>query len=61
MKYAEMLPTQEPFIAIGLRNADARNVSIRRLGSQDQTVVSLDAALASLKSEAMPPDLRCGG
>ena len=47
-----------PFIiAVGLRDADARNVSIRRLGSQDQTVVSLNDALTSLKAEAMPPDL----
>ena len=44
-------------IAVGMRDAEARNVSIRRLGSQDQTVMSLDDALASLKKEAVAPDL----
>jgi threonyl-tRNA synthetase len=42
-------------IAVGMRDAEGRNVSIRRLGSQDQTVVSLDDALASLMSEAQAP------
>ena len=39
-------------IAVGLRDAEARNVSIRRLGSQEQTVMSLDSALSSLRDEA---------
>ena len=42
-------------IAVGLRDAEARNVSIRRLGSQEQTVVSLTDALASLTDEAKLP------
>jgi threonyl-tRNA synthetase len=42
-------------IAVGMRDAEARNVSVRRLGSQDQTVMSLDAALAALKDEAKEP------
>ena len=42
-------------IAVGLRDAEARNVSIRRLGSQEQTVVSLTDALASLTDEAREP------
>ena len=42
-------------IAVGLRDAEARNVSIRRLGSQEQTVMSLNDALASLKDEAKAP------
>jgi threonyl-tRNA synthetase len=42
-------------IAVGMRDAEARQVSIRRLGSQDQTVVALDEAIASLKAEAVAP------
>jgi threonyl-tRNA synthetase len=42
-------------IAVGMRDAEARQVSIRRLGSQDQTVVGLDEAIASLKAEAVEP------
>ena len=42
-------------IAVGMRDAEARNVSVRRLGSQEQTVMALDAALASLTAEAVVP------
>lgn len=45
-------------LVVGKREAEEKKVSIRRLGSQDQTVVSLDEALTSLKVEATPPDLR---
>ena len=45
-------------VVVGKREAEERKVSIRRLGSQDQTVISLDEALASLKAEATPPDLQ---
>jgi threonyl-tRNA synthetase len=45
-------------LAVGTRDAEARNVSIRRLGSQDQTVMALDEAVAALGTEAVPPDLR---
>ncbi|MFN0218151.1 MAG: threonine--tRNA ligase [Hyphomicrobium sp.] len=45
-------------IAVGMRDAEARNVSVRRLGSQDQTVVALEEALAAFAKEATPPDLR---
>jgi threonyl-tRNA synthetase len=45
-------------LVVGKREAEEKKVSIRRLGSQDQTVTSLDEALASLKAEATPPDLR---
>jgi threonyl-tRNA synthetase len=45
-------------VVVGKREADERKVSLRRLGSQDQTVMSLDEALASLKAEAIPPDLK---
>jgi threonyl-tRNA synthetase len=45
-------------LAVGTRDAEARNVSMRRLGSQDQKVLSLEDAVASLADEATPPDLR---
>ena len=44
--------------AIGRREAEEGTVSIRRFGSQKQTVVSLDEAVAQLSDEAVPPDLR---
>ena len=42
-------------IAVGMRDADARNVSVRRLGSQDQTVMPLADAIAAFETEATPP------
>ena len=48
-----------PVIAVvGRREAEEGKVAIRRLGSQDQTVVTLDEAVALLTKEATPPDLR---
>ena len=44
--------------AIGRREAEEGTVSIRRFGSQKQTVVSLEEAVAQLSDEAVPPDLR---
>jgi threonyl-tRNA synthetase len=45
------------FVA-GRREAEETTVSIRRLGSKDQAVVTLDDALADVVAEATPPDLR---
>jgi threonyl-tRNA synthetase len=45
-------------LVVGKREAEEKKVSIRRLGSQDQSVLGLDEALASLAAEATPPDLR---
>jgi threonyl-tRNA synthetase len=45
-------------LAVGMREAEEGTVSMRRLGSKDQSVISLDAATASLATEATPPDLR---
>jgi threonyl-tRNA synthetase len=45
-------------LAIGKREAAERAVSIRRLGSAEQTTMSLEAALAAFVDEARPPDLR---
>jgi threonyl-tRNA synthetase len=33
-------------------------VSVRRLGSQDQTVMPLTEAIATLSAEAAPPDVK---
>jgi threonyl-tRNA synthetase len=45
-------------LVVGKREAEERKVSMRRLGSQDQTVMTLDEAVAGLKDEAVPPDLK---
>ena len=42
----------------GMREAEESSVNIRRLGSKDQTSMSLDEAIASLVEEATPPDMR---
>jgi threonyl-tRNA synthetase len=43
-------------IVVGKKEAAERTVSIRRLGSEGQQVMPLDAALAALAQEAVPPD-----
>jgi len=43
---------------VGKKEAENREVSIRRLGSQEQKVMKLDEALAMLAEEAVPPDVR---
>jgi threonyl-tRNA synthetase len=45
-------------LVVGKKEAETRSVSIRRLGSEKQTVMSLDEALKTLAAEAMPPDLK---
>jgi threonyl-tRNA synthetase len=45
-------------LVVGKREAEEKKVSVRRLGSQDQTVLGLDEALKALADEAVPPDLR---
>ena len=42
----------------GMREAEEGSVNIRRLGSKDQTAMSLDEAITSLVDEAVPPDVR---
>jgi threonyl-tRNA synthetase len=44
-------------LAVGKREAEEKTVTMRRLGSQNQAVMSLDAALSALVEEATPPDL----
>jgi threonyl-tRNA synthetase len=43
---------------VGRKEAAERTVSIRRLGQEIQQVMPLDAALAALADEAVPPDVR---
>ena len=45
-------------LVVGKREAEEGKVSIRRLGSQSQEVVTLDEAIAALRDEAIPPDLK---
>ncbi|MGL4287427.1 MAG: threonine--tRNA ligase [Phreatobacter sp.] len=45
-------------LVVGKREMEERAVSVRRLGSQDQTPMKLDAVIAVLKDEATPPDLK---
>ena len=45
-------------LVVGKRETEERGVSVRRLGSQDQTGMSLVDVVAALVSEARPPDLR---
>jgi len=50
-----------PFIlAVGGREAEASTVALRRLGSNDQQVLDMKEALAGLRDESLPPDLRSG-
>jgi threonyl-tRNA synthetase len=48
-------------LVVGKKERDSRTVSIRRLGSQDQTSIGLEEALKLLAEEAMPPDLKRAG
>jgi len=45
-------------LVVGKKEAETRQVSVRRLGSEKQTVMPLDAALAALADEALPLDVR---
>src|SRR5580704_13147725 len=44
-------------LVVGRKEAAERTVSIRRLGREGQQVMPLDAALAELAEEAVPPDV----
>src|SRR5580692_1711382 len=58
-KVREHSLAKAPVIAVvGRREAEEGKVAIRRLGSQDQTVVTLEEAAKLLADEARPPDLR---
>ncbi len=58
-KIREHSVTKVPVIIVcGKKEAEERTVNIRRLGSQEQTSMSLDSAIESLALEATPPDIR---
>ncbi|SDC26713.1 threonyl-tRNA synthetase [Sphingomonas sp. YR710] len=44
-------------LVVGKREAEEGTVAIRRLGEQQQKVMSIDEAIAALVAEATPPDL----
>ena len=45
-------------IAVGGREAEARSVALRRLGSSDQQVLGLEEAIAMLGHDVLPPDVK---
>jgi threonyl-tRNA synthetase len=45
-------------VVVGKREAEEGTVSLRRLGSQEQKVMTLDEAVKAIADEAVPPDLR---
>jgi threonyl-tRNA synthetase len=45
-------------LVVGRREAEERNVAIRRLGGAAQEILPLEEAVALLRAEATPPDLR---
>ena len=45
-------------LAVGRQEVEKGTVAVRRLGEQGQKFVPLDEAIAALKEEAIPPDLR---
>ena len=45
-------------LVVGKKEAETRQVSIRRLGSDKSQVMSLDDALKMLTEEALPPDVK---
>jgi len=44
-------------LVVGKKESETRAVSMRRLGSEKSQVMPLDAALAALADEAVPPDV----
>lgn len=58
-KVREHSVTKVPVIIVcGKRESEERTVNIRRLGSQDQTAMTLDEAIKALSLEATAPDLK---
>ena len=45
-------------LVVGKREAEEGKVAVRTLGAEHQKVMTLDEAIAMLKAEATPPDLR---
>ena len=48
-----------PIIAVvGMKEAEGRKLALRRLGSRDQQIITLDEAVIELATEALAPDQR---
>ncbi|WP_321327470.1 threonine--tRNA ligase [uncultured Parasphingorhabdus sp.] len=45
-------------LVVGMREAEEGKVALRRLGQKEQQFLTLDEAVAMLKDEALPPDLK---
>ena len=45
-------------LVVGKREAEEGTVAMRTLGAEHQKVMPLDEAIAMLRAEATPPDLR---
>jgi len=45
-------------LVLGRREAENKTVTLRKLGAEGQESLGLDAAVAALAAEAVPPDLR---
>ena len=45
-------------LVVGKREAEEGTVAVRTLGAEHQKVMPLDEAIAMLRAEATPPDLR---
>jgi threonyl-tRNA synthetase len=57
-KVREHSHAKVPVIAVvGAREAEERKVSLRRLGSKESRVITLDEAIDMLSKESLPPDL----
>jgi threonyl-tRNA synthetase len=57
-KIRELSLAKTPIIAVvGRKEAETSHLALRRLGSEGQTMMSLDEAAVSLVREASPPDL----
>jgi threonyl-tRNA synthetase len=57
-KIRELSLAKTPIIAVvGRKEAETGHLALRRLGSEGQTIISLDEAVLSLVREASPPDL----
>jgi len=45
-------------LVVGMREAEEGKVAIRTLGSEGQRIMTVEDAIALLRDEATPPDLR---
>ncbi|TAN49892.1 MAG: threonine--tRNA ligase [Rhodospirillales bacterium] len=59
LKVREHSLAKVPYLlVVGKREAENRQVALRRLGGEKQEVLALDEAVAMLRAESTPPDIR---